>query len=444
MIDRGQPAKTVSRDASRYVLYSVLTVSLGQRLLTGTAMLSDTRLRALKSRATLYRVADADGLCVEITSQGSRLWRFRYRFHGKAKMISLGAYPAVTLANARVARDATRALLRDGKDPSVERQQGRLAAAESSAHTFEAIAKEWMEKQKARMALATYSKAEWLLGLSYSHLGKLPVSSLTPPMVLACLRAVEVGERDPKTGKSTPRHETAHRVKARIGQVCRYAIACGKAESDPTASLKGALAPAVSKPRAAITDPASIGALLRAIDGYGGLFTTCCALRLAPLLFVRPGELRAAEWAEIDVEGAEWRIPAARTKMRDEHIVPLSKQAVAILRDLNLLTGHGQFIFPSTWSAKKPMSENTVNTALRRLGFDKDTMTGHGFRALASTRLNEMGWKADVVERQLAHAERNKVRAVYNRAQYLAERRDMMQVWSDYLDGLKAGTGAVR
>lgn len=400
-------------------------------------MLSDTRLRTLKPRAVLYRVADADGLCVEVTPQGSRLWRFRYRFHGKAKMISLGSYPAVTLANARLARDSARALLRDGRDPSTERREGRLAAAESSANTFQEVGWEWLEKQKARMAPATYSKTEWLLGLSYSHLGKLPVSSLTPPKVLACLRAVEAGEKDPKTGKAIPRHETAHRVKSKIGQVCRYAIACGKAESDPTASLKGALAPVVTKSRAAITDPAQVGALLRAIDIYGGLFATRCALRLAPHLFVRPGELRAAEWSEFDLDGAEWRIPAARTKMRSEHIVPLSEQAVAILRELQVLTGHGRLLFPGTWSAKKPMSENTVNTALRRMGFDKDTMTGHGFRALASTHLNEMGWAPDVIERQLAHAERNKVRAAYNRAQYLPERRKMMQAWSDYLDALK-------
>lgn len=406
-------------------------------------MLSDTKVRTLKPREKLYRVADADGLCIEISPKGSRLWRFRYRFHGKAKMISLGGYPAVSLANARIARDAARALLRAGRDPSLERQEGRLAAAESSANTFKAVGAEWLEKQKARMAPATYSKAEWLLDLAYSHLGNIPVSSLTPPKVLACLRAIEAGEKNPRTGKTAPRHETAHRVKARIGQVCRYAIACGKAESDPTASLKGALAPVVSKPRAAITDPNSVGALLRAIDGYGGLFTTCCALRLAPLLFVRPGELRAAEWAEFDLGGAEWRIPAARMKMRDEHIVPLSTQAVEILRELHLLTGHGRLLFPSTWSARKPMSENTVNSALRRLGFDKDTMTGHGFRALASTRLNEMGWSPDVIERQLAHAERNKVRAAYNRAQYLPERRKMMQSWSDYLDGLRADTGTI-
>lgn len=406
-------------------------------------MLSDTKLRTLKPRDALYRVADADGLCVEVTPQGKRLWRFRYRYLGKAKMISLGAYPAVSLANARLERDAARALLRNGTDPSIERQAKKVAAVEASDNTFEAIANEWLGKQKARMAPATYSKAEWLLGLSYSHLGKTPVSSLSPPKVLACLRAIEVGEKNPKTGERTPRHETAHRVKSRIGQVCRYAIACGKAESDPTASLKGALAPVVTTSRAAITDPSQVGALLRAIEGYGGLFATRCALRLAPLVFVRPGELRAAEWQEFDLDAAEWRISAARTKMRDEHIVPLSTQAIEILRELHLLTGHGRLLFPGTWSAKKPMSENTVNTALRRMGFDKETMTGHGFRALASTRLNEMGWAPDVIERQLAHAERNKVRAAYNRAQYLAERRKMMQAWSDYLDTLRADTGKV-
>jgi integrase len=358
-------------------------------------------------------------------------------------MISLGAHPEVTLANARLERDLARTMLREGRDPSAERHTGRLAAMESSANTFEAIATEWLHLQKSRLAAATYSKNEWMFGLANPHIGKVPVRNLTPPIVLACLRTIERGEIDPGTGERVARHETAHRTRSLIGRVCRYAISCGKAESDPTASLRGALAPVVSTPRAAITDPASIGALLRAIDGYGGQFPTRCALRLAPLLFVRPGELRAAEWSEVDFDAAEWRIPAARMKMRDEHIVPLCDQAVTVLRELHQVTGSGRYVFPSAWSAKRSMSENTVNSALRRLGFDSKTMTGHGFRALASTRLNEMGWVPDVIERQLAHAERNKVRAVYNRAQYLPERRKMMQAWADYLDQLRAGAGSV-
>jgi integrase len=225
--------------------------------------------------------------------------------------------------------------------------------------------------------------------------------------------------------------------------VFRYAIATSRAKHDPTADLRGALAPVVSTSRAAITDPVKVGDLLRAIDTYQGSLVTKCALRLAPLVFVRPGELRKAEWAEIDLDGAQWRIPAARMKMREEHVVPLAPQAVAILRELHPLTGRGQYVFPSYRGKARMMSENTVNAALRYMGFDKDTMTGHGFRAMASTRLNEMGWPPDVIERQLAHAERNKVRAAYNRAQYLDERTRMMHAWAEYLDGLRAGADVV-
>jgi integrase len=228
-----------------------------------------------------------------------------------------------------------------------------------------------------------------------------------------------------------------------MGQVFRYAIAHGTATRDPTADLRGALAPVVSKSHAAVTDPAQVADLLRALDGYAGQFATRCALRLAPLLFARPGELRHMEWSELDLDAAEWRIPARKMKMREAHVVPLSKQAVTILCELAPLTGRGRYVFPGIRAVAEPMSENTVNAALRRMGFDKATMTGHGFRAMASTRLNEMGWPPDVIERQLAHAERNKVRAAYNRAQYMAERRAMMQAWADYLDQLKAGANVI-
>ncbi len=234
-------------------------------------------------------------------------------------------------------------------------------------------------------------------------------------------------------------NETAHRTKQRCSQIFRYAIATGRTKSDPTSALRGALAPVISKGRAAITDPLKMGELLRAIDGYTGSFVVRSALKLAPFVFVRPGELRKAEWSEIDLEAAQWRIPAGKMKMREEHIVSLPIQAVALLRELHPLTERGQYVFPGERSVSRPMSENAVNAALRRMGFDKDTMTGHGFRAMASTRLNEMGWASDVIERQLAHAERNKVRAAYNRAQYLEERARMMQAWADYLDGLRAG-----
>jgi integrase len=269
-------------------------------------------------------------------------------------------------------------------------------------------------------------------------LAPLPIAKIGAPDVLAALRKIEADGRN----------ETAHRVKQRVGQVFRYAIATGRAQRDPTADLRGALGPVVSKSHAALTDPAAVGRLLRALDGYSGQPTTGAALKLAALLFPRPGELRAMEWAELDLDGAEWRIPAHRMKMRDEHVIPLSTQAVAILRELHALTGptptrRGRFCFPSLRSADRPMSENTVNTALRTLGFAKEEMTGHGFRAMAATRLNEMGWAPDVIERQLAHAERNKVRAAYNRALYMADRKKMMQAWADYLDGLREGAKVV-
>ncbi|HEY6816248.1 MAG TPA: site-specific integrase, partial [Croceibacterium sp.] len=254
-----------------------------------------------------------------------------------------------------------------------------------------------------------------------------------PPQVLAALRKIE----------AKGNIETAHRVKQRIGQVFRYAIATGRATRDPTADLRGALAPVVTRSHAAITDPADVGDLLRALHGYVGQPATSAALRLAPMLFVRPGNLRAMEWAELDLDGAMWRIPAGKMKMREGHAVPLPTQAVAILRELRALTGRSRYCFPSLRTSDRPMSENTVNVALRRLGFDRNTMTGHGFRALASTRLNELGWAPDVIERQLAHAERNKVRATYNRASYMAERTRMMQAWADYLNCLQSGSNVV-
>lgn len=256
------------------------------------------------------------------------------------------------------------------------------------------------------------------------HIGSRPIHKITPAEVLGALRPIEA------RGK----HETAHRTKQYVGQIFRYAVATSRAERDITADLRGALTPATTKNHAAVTDPAAIGALLRAIDGYSGQPVTHAALMLAPLVFVRPGELRQAEWSEIDLDVGEWRIPARKMKMRELHIVPLSRQAAEILRSLRQLTGVGQYVFPSLRSKERPMSENTINGALRRLGYSNDEMTGHGFRAMASTCLNEQGWHPDVIELQLAHAERNKVRAAYNRAAHIAERRKMMQSWADYLD----------
>lgn len=392
--------------------------------------LSDTAIRNAKPTDKPQKLADGGGLYLLLNPNGSRWWRLKYRAGGKEKLLSLGTYPDTGLKDARDKRDAARKLLGAGIDPGEQRKVVKAAGEERAANSFAVIAAEWLALQKPRMAAATLEKAQWTFDeLVNPWIGSRPITAIDAPELLKLLRRIE--ERGA--------HETAHRTKQRCGQVFRYAISTGRAKHDPTADLRGALAPVVSTSRAAITDPAKVGDLLRAIGTYQGSLVTKCALRLAPLVFVRPGELRKAEWSEIDLGAAQWRIPAARMKMREEHIVPLALQAVAILRELHALTGRGQYVFPSYRGAARTMSENTVNAALRYMGFDKDTMTGHGFRALASTRLNEMGWAPDVIERQLAHAERNKVRAAYNRAQYLDERTRMMQAWADYLDGLRAG-----
>jgi integrase len=340
----------------------------------------------------------------------------------------MGTYPDTGLKVARGKRDAARQLLASGIDPGVERKATKRGGLGQEASSFAAIAAEWLEMQMPRMALATHKKAKWTFDeLVNPSIGTRPISEITAPELLELLRRIE--QRGAR--------ETAHRTKQRCGQIFRYAIATGRALRDPSADLRGALAPVVTTARSALTSPAEIASLLRAISAYEGSAITKFALRLSPLVFVRPGELRKAEWSEIDLGQAIWRIPAARMKMRQEHIVPLAPQALNILVELKALTGRGQYVFPGYRGKAVTMSENTINAALRYMGFDKDTMTGHGFRAMASTQLNELGWSPDVIERQLAHAERNKVRAAYNRAQYLAERTRMMSSWADYLDALQ-------
>ena len=396
--------------------------------------LTDTAIRNAKPKAKPYKLADGAGLYLEVMPTGARYWRMRYRLAGKDTRLAFGVYPEVTLAEARGRRDDARRLLREGRDPGAERRSARLTAKLAAGTTFEGVANEWLATQKRKLTPATYDKAERILKANvFPWLGDRPIGDIDAPEVLAVLKRIE----------ARGANETAHRVKARIGQVFRYAIAHGTATRDPSADLRGALAPVVSRSHAAVTDPAAVADLLRALDGYAGQMVTRCALRLAPLVFARPGELRNAEWSEVDLDAAEWRIPAGKMKMREAHVVPLSTQAVAILRELQPLTGKGRYLFPGIRTYTEPMSENTVNAALRRMGFDKDTMTGHGFRAMASTRLNEMGWAPDVIERQLAHAERNKVRAAYNRAQYIAERKKMMQAWADYLDALRTNANVV-
>lgn len=389
-------------------------------------MLSDASIRRARPRQKPYKLADSGGLYLLVNPTGARWWRLKYRLHGREKGISLGVYPAVSLALARKRRDDAKEQLAKGIDPSASRK----AAKSAHGDTFEAIGREWLALQHKKLAPATYAKRVWTLEkLVWPWLGQKPIGTITPPELLACLRRIE----------SRGKHETAHRTKNCCGQVFRYAIATGRAERDISADLSGALAPYLTKHHAGLTEPKRIGEMLRAIDGYSGQFSTAVALKLSPMLFARPGELRAAVWAEFDLDNAEWRIPAHRMKMGEEHLIPLAHQALSLLRELQPLTGDGKYLFPSLRTAAKPIAENTINAALRRLGYAKDEMTAHGFRTMASTLLNEQGFAPDVIELQLAHAERNKVRAAYNRAQRIAERRKMMQAWADYLDGLKAG-----
>jgi integrase len=392
--------------------------------------LTNTAVRAAKPSAAPFKLYDERGLFLLVQPGGQRYWRFKYRLDGREKLLALGVYPDVSLALARERRDDARKLLASGGDPSAAKQAEKLA----DANTFKAVALEWLGKQN--FAPKTLKKAEWTFNdLLFRQLGAKPVRSITAPDVLAVIRRIEA------RGKI----ETAHRTKQRAGQIFRYAIATGRAERDPTADLRGALTPLKVRNRAALTDPKRAGELLRAIDGYRGQLSTEYALKLAPLVFVRPGELRAAQWEEFELDGErpEWRIPGERMKMGELHIVPLARQSVALLRELREQAGEGRYLFPSLRTASRPICENTLGAALRRLGFSKDEMTAHGFRAMASTLLNEQGFAPDVIELQLAHAERNEVRAAYNRAQRLEERRRMMQAWADYLDGLRAGGNVV-
>lgn len=392
--------------------------------------LTDKTIRAAKHGDKPVRLFDGGGLYLELAPNGGKWWRLKYRHAGKEKRLSLGVYPHVGLKQARERRDEAKKLLANGVDPSEQRKAHRAAVTERAANSFEAVAREWF---------ASFSP-KWVKGHSdkilrrlehnvYPHIGGRPIAEITSKEMLAMLRKIE----DRKA------IETAHRTKQNCSQVFRYAVATGRADRDPTVELRGALAPARERHHPSITDPKAIGALLRALDGYSGALVTKCAIRLAPLTFVRPGELRRAEWSEFNLDKAEWRIPAERMKMREQHIVPLSKQAIAVLRELQPLTSRGRYVFPGARTNGRPMSENTVNAALRRLNYGSDQMTGHGFRSMASTHLNEQGWNRDAIERQLAHAERDDVRAAYNFAEHLPERRRMMQAWADYLDGLRVG-----
>lgn len=385
-------------------------------------------VKAAKPKDKIYRSFDGGGLYLEVKPAGSKYWYLKYRIAGKEKRLFIGVYPQKTLKEAREDRDDAKKLLGNGIDPSELKQQAKRAGAEVREDGFENVGREWFAKFKPSWK-ENHSKRiiRRLEADVFPWIGNRPCAEISAPELLTVLRRVE--ERGAI--------ESAHRVKQTCGQVFRYAIATGRAERDPSQDLKGALPPPKKSNFATITKPEEIGALLRAIYSYEGHFVTLCALRLAPLVFVRPGELRHAEWSEINFEGSEWRIPAEKMKMGAIHIVPLSKQAVAVLKEIEPLTGRGRFIFPSIRTRKRPMSENTVLGALRRLGYSKEEMTGHGFRSMASTLLNEQGWNRDAIERQLAHSERDGIRAAYNYAEYLPERKKMMQAWANYMDSLR-------
>lgn len=390
--------------------------------------LSDTSVRNAKPGGKPAKLFDEGGLFLLVAPAGGKWWRLKYRFEGKEKLLSLGTYPEVSLKQARERRDEARRQVASGVDPSASRKARKAAAGDPES--FEVVAREWFAKFSPGWVHSHSSKIMRRFERDiFPWIGARKVGTITAPELLAALRRVE----------ARGAIETAHRAMQNCGQVFRYAVSTGRAERDPTADLRGALPPAKETHHASITDPKAIGELLRALNSYQGSFVTQCALRLAPLVFVRPGELRRAEWSEIDLEKAEWRIPAERMKMRAPHIVPLSRQSVAILRELHALTGAGGYVFPGARTNGRPMSENAVLAALRRLGYAKDEMTGHGFRSMASTLLNEQGWNRDAIERQLAHAERDSVRAAYNYAEHLPERKKMMQAWADYLDDLAAG-----
>lgn len=398
--------------------------------------LTHIQISNAKPRKTAYKLTDADALYLTVRPNGSKLWRMNYRHLGRQKTLYFGSWPEVGIADARELRDAARKKIIAGVDPAAEKKVARITSKIAEDNSFAAIAEEWIAKnERDGLSPKTLSKTRWLLSFANPMIGNRPISKITPQEALAVLRKVE----------ATGRYESARRMRSVISRVFRYAIATARAERDAAADLQGVLTIPKVKHHAAVTTAKDTGALLRAIDGYTGHEITAIALRLSPHVFVRPGELRHAEWAEIDVEAAVWSISAEKMKMRRPHRVPLSRQALGILEELNALTGHGRYLFPSFRTPSRCMSENTVNAALRRLGYSKDEMTAHGFRATAATLLNEMGiWNADAIERQLAHLDTSTVRSIYTRGEYWDERVRMMQHWSDYLDELRDGAQILR
>ncbi|MFG6111111.1 tyrosine-type recombinase/integrase [Stenotrophomonas nematodicola] len=397
--------------------------------------LTDLALRRAKPAEKTQKLFDGGGLYLEISPKDGRWWRLKYRFDGKEKRLALGVYPDVPLALARQRREEARQMLARSIDPGEHRKAVAQAKAELGANTFEVTAREWLSKRDWVPKYSVKVMA-WMEKDVYPWIGSRPVGELTAPDFLRVARRVE----------ARGAIESAHRIMQNCGQIMRYAIATGRAERNPVADLRGALPPAPDRNHAAVVDPIELGELLRALHAYRGTIIVQTALKLAPMLFVRPGELRQAEWAEIDLDAALWSIPAARMKMRQTHLVPLSSQSVQLLRELRPLTGRGQYVFPGGRSVRRPMSEGAVLAALRVMGFDKNTATGHGFRATARTLLDEvLGFRPDIIEHQLAHAVRDPNGRAYNRTTHLSDRKRMMQVWADYLDKLRTGdTAAIR
>jgi len=393
-------------------------------------MLTNALIKNAKPKEKgVVHLKDGRGLYMEITPACSRRWRFRYWIDGRENRISLGLYPEISLAEARKRCEEARRQIAQGVDPSKARQDEKAAK-----ETFELVAREWLEKFGASMT--ERSAGEILRRLErdvFPWVGSRPINAIAAPEFLSVVRRIE--------SRGAP--ETARRCLQYLSRIGRYAVATGRATRDSAADLRGCLPPANKNHFATLTDPKDVAQLLRDIEGYQGSFIVLCALKLSPLLFVRPGELRGMQWSEIDLGAREWRIPASRMKMKEQHIVPLAPQAIAILDDIRPLTGHGVYVFPSLRGDSRPMSNNTVNSALRRLGYEKNQLCAHGFRSMASTLLNEMGWNGDVIEKQLAHGDRDKIRASYNFARYLPERKKMMDAWASYLDSLKTGAKVV-
>jgi integrase len=391
-------------------------------------MLTDVEIRNAEPRPKAYKLTDGQSLYLLVKPNGSKLWRWRYWLRGKERTLAIGPYPEVRLKAAREARDAARQQVRQGIDPTKARN------AALTGDTVEAIAREWMKRIGPSWTAGTLERTRRNLEKDvFPWIGARAMREIGPAELLPVLeRVADRGALD-----------MAHRTRQRLSQMWRWAIVTGRADRDPAGDLRGALRSAPRNPHAAILDERELGGLLRACWDYEGTYVVRMALRLSPYLFVRPTELRAARWSEFDLDASRWVIPAARMKRSRDHIVPLARQAGEILLELHEFSGHGELLFPGIRTAARPISENTLNAALRRLGYDKTQQTSHGWRAVASTLLHEQGWLPDAIERQLAHTEESKVKAAYNRSQHLETRTKMMQAWADYLDGLRGGADVV-